>query len=137
VTPGEGELAANELRQADEALKSARLLIGAGQLISGTSRLYYAAFHAARAAVSIKGLYSKTHSGLIGLYGEAFGPASLLQELFRLRQLADYSRQPVEFSPKDLAPKVEETALFVQHCGEIVSEALKKGADETDPPADL
>jgi len=113
------------------------MLIEAGDLMGGTNRLYYAAFHAARAAVGLKGVYSKTHSGLIGLYAQTFGPAPLLQELFELRQLADYSRQPVKISPQDLDAKILETDVFVRRCSQWVNDALVKGPDEPDPPPDL
>ncbi len=52
----------------DEALEEAQLLLRAGDRAGAASRMYYAVFHAARAALILQGRYAKTHSGQITLF---------------------------------------------------------------------
>lgn len=135
MTPGQGDRAAEELRLADQALRSARLLFDAVAQEDGTSRLYYAVFHAAGAALTVGGRYARTHSGHIALFKQLHGPAPLLDRLFKLRAYADYSTE-FKASMEELEGLVEEAAAFVERCRALVAEAQVAGPDEADPPPD-
>lgn len=63
MTPGQRERAESELATAAEALREASALLDLGLSRGAVSRLYYAVFHAARAALVSCGLHAKTHSG--------------------------------------------------------------------------
>lgn len=89
-----------ELRKAQEALKEAETLAGEGLWDGAASRLYYAAYHAARAAVW-KGnpeARMRTHRGVMTQFGREVvlkGRApkesgALLSELGDYRERADY-----------------------------------------------
>jgi uncharacterized protein (UPF0332 family) len=136
VTPGEAKLAKRELELADEALGEASLLLDANAARGAMSRLYYATFHAARAALAVRGVYAKTHSGQISVFGKTFGPATITARLLELRAQADYGREELTESPDELRVLVEEAREFVARCREIVAEALSRGADEPDPLPD-
>jgi uncharacterized protein (UPF0332 family) len=136
VTPGEAELARRELDLADEALRGARLLLDAGERRGGASRLYYSAFHAARAALAVAGLYAKTHSGQIGLFTATFGPAPLLGSLLELRAEADYGREAFTTSVEELRALCADAEDFLARCRTIVEDALARGPDEPDAPPD-
>lgn len=135
MTPGQGDRAANELRLARQALRSARLLLDAGAREDAASRLYYAVFHGAGAALNVRGRYAKTHSGQITLFTEEHGPAPILGQLLMLRAYADYSTE-FKASTEALAELIEEAASFVEHCRALVAHALDAGPDEADPPPD-
>ncbi len=135
MTPGQGEKALDELQRADQALRAARLLLGADAPEDATSRLYYAVFHAARAALTVQGRYARTHSGQITLFSELMGPAPILGRLFTLRGYADYSTERFP-APADLGDVVEEAAALVHRCRALVDEAREAGPDEPDPPPD-
>ena len=91
--------AAAELRLAAEELASAELLLASGQTRVAVARIYFAAFHAARARLYAAGLEPKTHGGAQHLFNVTFVKsgkyeASLSQMLARLqkyREEADYS----------------------------------------------
>lgn len=137
MTPGEIEYSQEELLSADEALREAKLLLDADAFAGGASRLYYAAFHAARAALGVRGLHAKTHSGQITLFERTFGVAPILGKLFTLRARADYARTKFMTSAEDMREAAAGASGFIERCREIVREAAARGADEPDPPPDL
>lgn len=136
MTPGEIEEAQAELRRAQRALAEARLLLDAGSLEGAASRLYYSAFHASRAALHVRGLSARTHSGQIALFTETYGPAPLLGRLLDLRARADYELGGSIGEPEAIEQPVAEVEGFLARCTDIVERAAAGGADEPDPPAD-
>ena len=56
------------LEQAHQALHDGQMLRSAGSLRGALNRIYYAAFHAARALLATKGLDASKHSGVIALF---------------------------------------------------------------------
>ena len=137
MTPGEAEVARAELDRAARALHESKVLVDASSAEGATSRLYYAVFHAARAALAVRGLYAKTHSGQITLFERTFGEAPVLGRLFDLRAKADYGREQYAVSPESLADAILEAEAFLERCRGIVAEALAEGPDEPDPPPDF
>lgn len=137
MTPGEAEAGRAELKRAADAVRGARVLLHSGDRAGAASRLYYAVFHAARAALTIRGLHSKTHSGQITLFNETFGPAPVLDRLFALRLAADYEKEPFTVETDVLAARAQEAAEFVDRCRGLIDEALASGPDEPDPPPDV
>ena len=136
MTPGQAEEGTAELRRAERALEEARLLLGADSLEGAVSRLYYATFHAARAALLVRGRSSKTHTGQIAMFTEEHGSAPLLGRLLDLRGRADYELGGLSVSRDSIAELVDEASTFLSRCGEIVAAASGRGADEPDPPPD-
>ena len=136
MTPGQIEEAEAELGRAGRALAEARLLLDAESLEGAASRLYYAAFHATRAALLVRGAFSKTHSGQIALFTEMFGSAPLLGRLLELRAQADYELGESMLAPETIHRNLSEVEGFLVRCTEIVAEAAARGANEPDPPAD-
>jgi uncharacterized protein (UPF0332 family) len=129
-------LATEEQRRSESSLAEARLLLEAGAREGASSRLYYAAFHAARAMLTLRGSHAKTHSGLITLYQRVYGPTPLLGRLFDLRGSADYAREPFTTTVEQIQLLVGETAAFVARSRLVVDGAQAIGADEPDPPPD-
>lgn len=136
MTPGQGELAAEDQRRSESALAEARLLLDAGAREGASSRLYYAAFHGARAVLTLQGRHAKTHSGLINLYQQTFGATPLLGRLLELRSWADYAREPFTTTTEEIASLVRETAAFVAQCRVAVDGAQAAGPTEADPAPD-
>lgn len=137
MTPGQEDFAAEDLCQAEQALKDARLLLGANARASATSRLYYAAFHAVRASLIVRGAHAKTHSGLVHLYERTFGPTPLLRHLFELRAAADYGKEPFAAKTEEIGRLIEEVATLLTNCRALVADTARNGPDEEDPPPDL
>jgi uncharacterized protein (UPF0332 family) len=79
-------------------IKSARLLIDDGDRESAVSRIYYAMFFCAEAALLTKGLSFSSHKGVISAFGEHFIKTGIfeknfgreLNRAFEKRQVGDY-----------------------------------------------
>lgn len=136
MTPGQQERARRELARARQALAVAGLILEEGALEDAASRLYYAVFHAATAALAVGGRHAKTHSGLVTSFNQVFGPAPVLGRLLELRAAADYDPEPFETSAGALQAELAQAAAFVERCQAIVDEATAGGPDEADPPPD-
>lgn len=116
-----------EFDAARNALSDARILIdGGGTDEAVVNRLYYAAFHAAQAALLSIDIEPSTHAGVLSLFGEKLvvkGEATpdqgrLLNELYQYRERADYGYDELEVSVLDL---FERTERFVDDVSALVS----------------
>lgn len=136
MTPGQAELARRELGLADQALRAARLVLEHDAPEDSVSRAYYAAFHAARAALIVHGRRAKTHLGTIRLFHETFGVNPVLSRLYQMRAEADYAMEPFARSPAEVAAAIDEAASLVHRCRGIVGETVAAGPDEPDPLPD-
>ncbi len=95
---GKAAATAEELARAREELSAAEHLLAAGLARIALTRAYFAAFHAARAALFSEGLEPRSHRGALQLFnqhlvkGGRFDPASsrLLARLQKFREEADY-----------------------------------------------
>ena len=105
-----------ELARCQESLQAARILIDAGLLRDGESRVYYAAFHAAKALLLTEGIEPRSHAGVAQLLGLHFiktvrldaGDGRLFARLQKYRIEADYSAEFMLTAPaleEDFAAK--------------------------------
>ena len=93
-----------ELDSADQALRAASVLRDGALLRDAVSRLYYAVFHAARAALLVDGRHAKTHSGQLTLFTTTFGPAPTARSLLELRIEADDGVEPSRSTTRGCRP---------------------------------
>lgn len=99
---GENEIvnAQAELAKAQAARRAAQALAELGLYDDASSRIYYAAFHLASAALLILGVQAQTHSGVASLLGQHLVRPGLVPNevgrqfasLMGLRSQADYNR---------------------------------------------
>lgn len=117
--PDEKASVQRELTQAHQALRDARIGQDAGLSDAAVvNRLYYAAFHSAKAALYDQGHSPASHGGVLSLVGSELvvsGQVSrdqgrFLNHLAELRQQADYEYEAV---PDDVADLVTQTEQFV------------------------
>jgi uncharacterized protein (UPF0332 family) len=112
------------VRKAEGALSAARVLLKAKNTEGACNRAYYAMFDAAHAGllsakVALAGDSLKTHAGLIGTFGKHLVQAGLIDaehgrafnQVQRLRQLADYTGEPVSLD--DATRALEQAEAFV------------------------
>jgi uncharacterized protein (UPF0332 family) len=125
------------LNKADRALLSARLLLRDGDTDGAVNRVYYAMFDAARAALtaSVPGLPPasiRTHRGLIAAFGEhlvkthrmEIDLGRSLNQVERIRLLADYTGEPIESAKAAWA--IDQAGTFLEHVARLIG-----GAPET------
>lgn len=119
------EYTAEELERANEALADAAVLRNSGSKRGVVNRLYYACFHAARAALHTKGFDPDTHAGVLTLFGREIveqGDATgadgrFLNRMESYRSAADYEHTRIEKSTEVLFERAE---VFVSDMDEIV-----------------
>lgn len=137
MNAGQRRRADDELDAAAKALRAADLLLDAGLVLDAISRLYYAVFHAARAALLVHGKHTKTHTGQVTQFIATFGPEPLLGRLLRLRIVADYTAADFDTGGTDVRTLFEQATGFVERCRGIVAAEVARGVNDPDPPPDL
>ncbi len=110
-----------ELRQAEESLRAARLLLDAALNADAASRIYYAVFHAARALLYSVGVNPRSHEAARSLLAQHFVRTGKLSaqrskdiaQLEALRTSGDYDPQ-FALGTEELAPEWERARDFVE-----------------------
>jgi uncharacterized protein (UPF0332 family) len=122
----------SHIRRAQEALRSARLLLEAGDLEGSANRAYYAVYHAARAAVAQLTAANvtdiKTHRGLRRLFElYVVKPGFVSREVARgfnnvesTRIAADYEDSLLQRLEVEAA--LRDAELFVESCEKLIQE---------------
>ena len=106
---------------AEEALQVARLALSSHHYADAVSRAYYAMLNAARAALSERDLYAKTHRGLWSLFSETFVKSGQLDSSWSKRiDQARILREGGDYGAKRPAP--EAATNVVESAGEFVAE---------------
>ncbi|MEM3368494.1 MAG: HEPN domain-containing protein [Nitrososphaerales archaeon] len=120
------------LRLADRSLEGARALLDRGEYFGAVSRAYYAIFHAARAMLYTYGIATKTHSGLVSLFGEhiirkGIMPgdfAEILAKALDMRQKSDYEVF-TEFREEEVKKLIADAENFVGSVKQVLKTRLK------------
>ncbi|MBF8251016.1 MAG: HEPN protein [Deltaproteobacteria bacterium] len=121
------DLALFRIEKAKERLRSAEMLLEAGNLADSLGRSYYAIFTAARSLLALKGLDSKKHSGVIAFFNMHFVKSGLLpKETYPIiagakadRERADYEDY-VEFSRDEADGQLKNAKEFVQKVEQVL-----------------
>ena len=115
------------VRRGDESLRSARILLEAGQHADAVSRAYYAAFHYARALLLTLGEEARTHGGLDRLLQRDLvreghldpDVARLLSRLMQFRLEADYTAEYV-FTEHGATEELDAATRFVAEAQRVL-----------------
>ena len=108
------------LSGARERLAGARDALAAGHAELAVSAAYYAIFYAARAALSERDRYAKTHSGVWGLFAETFvTDGSFDAKLYREARSAEEHRlsgdyEAATFSTDLAAAQIDAASRFIE-----------------------
>jgi uncharacterized protein (UPF0332 family) len=120
---------AAEIARGDSSLKSAELLLAAGQLADAVSRAYYAALHYGRALLLIHGEEPRSHGGADRLLQRDFVRTGKLDpeigacfsRLMTFRQNADYVAEYV-FTDAMASEQVQSAHRFVSAAAALLRE---------------
>lgn len=96
-------VADDPFERCDVELAAAKLLLDKGFFAQAISRSYFAAFYAAEAALSARGVIRSKHSGVVVAFNREFvktgavevGVGRRLRAIFELRNEADYVPSPL------------------------------------------
>jgi uncharacterized protein (UPF0332 family) len=108
------------MEQARDRLADAKAILGTAHPAVVVSTAYYAMLNAARAALSERDEYAKTHSGTWTLFSKVFvatgefdqGLSALARRAKEAREQGDYEAAP---------PSAEEAAEFVGGTGDFIA----------------
>ncbi len=123
-------LARYRIKQADESLDEARVLLSAGKSPrSVMNRIYYAMFYSVLALLIYEPYSSSKHSGVLSYFNKNFIREEVfdkemgrtLNKAFELRQREDY-REYSYLTAEEASDFIEKSALFVRE----VSNYLKQ-----------
>lgn len=112
------------MEQARDRLADAKAILGTAHPAVVVSTAYYAMLNAARAALSERDEYAKTHSGTWTLFSKIFvatgefdqGLSALARRAKEAREQGDYEAAP---------PSAEEATEFVDGAGDFIA-AIEK-----------
>jgi uncharacterized protein (UPF0332 family) len=118
------------MAKADEKLACAVADMAAGFHGDTSSRAYYAAFHAATAALATRGLSFSSHRETIGAFARDIVNTGLLpqamaqnlQRLFEHRQTGDYAIRK-KIDAQTAAADIETARTIVEACRKLVAAA--------------
>lgn len=127
TSEGRQQVVSEELRVAREELGAADQLIGLTLYRIALTRVYFAVFHAARAALYAQGYDPKTHQGVLTLFNQHLVRpghlkplnARVLARLQKYREQADYGES---FIVDEAGAREEATAAleFVEQAEELI-----------------
>ncbi|MBA3071850.1 MAG: HEPN domain-containing protein [Nitrospirae bacterium] len=115
------ELIKYRLKEADDSIKEAEVLLREGMSMRAVmNRLYYAMFYAVLALLQEKELGTSKHSGAISLFDREFIKTGIfdnelsktLHRAFELRQKGDYMEQ-AEVTKNDVDEMLPKTKAFI------------------------
>lgn len=117
------------LAKSGRTLEAARSVMENGFFDDASSRAYYAAFHAASAALAARGLFFSSHGQVLGNFNREFvktgvSPAEAFQKIRRLfghRQVGDYSAT-VFIDRATAEQDIADAAWLVDECRRLIDE---------------
>ena len=122
-------IVAHRLEKANETLTEAKDLISMNHWRGAANRLYYACYYAATALLIQHGHLTRTHGGVLGLFGKYFVATGLIgkeqnklfQKLFDLRQSGDYSDW-INIEKNDVEPLATLAEDFITEIENLIDE---------------
>lgn len=108
------------MQQARDRLSDAEAILGIARPAVVVSAAYYGMLYAARAALSERGEFAKTHSGTWTLFSQVFvAPGEFDQRLSALARRAKDAREEGDYEAAP--PSAEEAAAFVKGTAEFIT----------------
>ena len=112
--------------RAAECVEDSRILIDNNRPAAATARAYYAMFHAATAALAVKGIKRSSHHGILSAFGQHLVKPGLidprfhvsLREVFELRQQTDYD-PIVDVDNQQAEETLRQAIDFVDSCKKV------------------
>ncbi|MCF6149857.1 MAG: HEPN domain-containing protein [Candidatus Kuenenia sp.] len=120
-------LAQDELQRAIDELNAARILHENKFYYKSISTAYYSVYHAAKAALLLKGIVPQSHEGVVRMFSLYYVKVNeisidigkIIGRLMKLREEADYYPE-TSFSCDDSLDTLEKATMFVENIKNIV-----------------
>jgi len=120
------------IENAEEKLGAAEYLLKEGFYNDAVSRAYYSMFYSARALLSIKEIYPKTHKGVVLKFGLEFVKKGFVEDAYGRalshakdrREVADYDIEK-NIGKEEAESIVEDAERFLDRIKETIKEIAK------------
>lgn len=120
-------LARDEFQRALDEIKAAKVLQDNGLLFKSVVSSYYSVYHAAKAALLLKGVVPKSHEGVERMFGLYYVKTKIIEvdigrilgRLMKLREEADYYPESL-FSLKDSSTSIEMAENFIENIQRVL-----------------
>ncbi len=121
------------IEEAESKIGSAKILYENGRYGDAISRAYYSMHYAARALLSTKNIFPKTHKGVIAQLGLEFVKEGIIEEYHlkamstarEIREKADYGIG-YEFTGEEAENVIEYAERFLEKTKKAIQEILGK-----------
>ena len=113
-------------RKDADCVEDSQILLDNDRPAAAVARAYYAMFHAATAALAVKGIKRSSHRGILSAFGEYLVKPGLIDkkyhqsliEAFELRQHTDY--EPIADVDNEQAREILDNAIdFADSCRKL------------------
>ncbi len=123
------------IEEAESKLESAKILYKNGRYSDAVSRAYYSMHYAARALLSTKNIFPKTHKGVIARLGLEFVKEGIIEEYHlkamstakESRERADYGTG-YEFTEEEAEGIIEYAERFLDRIKKVIEDFKAENA---------
>ncbi len=123
------------IEEAESKLGSAKILYENGRYGDAVSRAYYSMHYAARALLSTKNIFPKTHKGVIARLGLEFVKEGIIEEYYlkamsttkESRERADYGAG-YEFTEEEAESIIEYAERFLDRIKKVIEDFKAENA---------
>ena len=121
------------IEEAESKLRAAKILFENGEYGDAISRAYYSMHYSARALLSLKNIYPRTHKGVIAQLGLEFVKEGFIEDYYlkamstarESREMADYGIG-YNFTKEEAEQIIEDADRFIERVKKAI-EDLKVG----------
>lgn len=125
------DLSQYRLEQAEQCLKSAKILLDSNDYKGAANRSYYCVFHCMRSILALEGLDFKKHSGLIAHFRKEYiktgkldvALSDIITDVFQIRTESDYDDYYV-VSKNEVEEQIKNAEYFIQETKKYLEESI-------------
>lgn len=117
------------MERAEEKLRSTSILFENNMFADAISEAYYSMFHAAKALLTLKSIYPRTHAGVVSQFGLQFVNKGLIEELYaKSLAKAETTREKADYDIY-YEPSKEEAESIIEDAEKFL-ERMKRALEE-------
>lgn len=125
------DLSRYRLEQAEQCLKSAKILLDSHDYKGAANRSYYCVFHCMRSILALEGMDFKKHSGLIAYFRKEYiktekldvSLSDIIADVFQIRTESDYDDYYV-VDKTEVEEQIKNAEYFMQQTKKYLEKSM-------------
>ena len=125
------DLSRYRLEQAEQCLKSAKILLDSHDYKGAANRSYYCVFHCMRSIIALEGMDFKKHSGLIAYFRKEYiktgkldvSLSDIITDVFQIRTESDYDDYYV-VDKTEVEEQIKNAEYFMQQTKKYLEKSM-------------